>query len=335
MRADIGVVGPVIAGQIEEAMAGERTRIDTRKAEVRAAHARRFVAAEKQLQEKIARLHSRLMEARTDFHLSPDHIQQAVRVALELAEKPPLRPVPLSDAPPGVAFDVPLLSGSWGRAIAGLEHPHTGRRRPITFDHNVARGRDDVVLGHLNHRLVQMCLRLLREELWKLDDVKRLHRVSFRTVDKGTTEVPVVAVYSRLVITGGDHHRLHEEIILSGGELRESSFARIPQVGRMQSLVDNSRPLEPSASLVSEMGDCFRRHEHAIHGTVEARSRERLRFLENTLKRRMESEKSDVEVILSELEETIRNELHGGEVFLPGFSNTRVFNLRVCCFTLK
>jgi hypothetical protein len=34
--------------------------------------------------------------------------------------------------------------------------------RPITFDHGVAGGRDDVVLVHLNHRRVQMCLRLLR-----------------------------------------------------------------------------------------------------------------------------------------------------------------------------
>ena len=52
----------------------------------------------------------------------------------------------------------------------GLNHPHTHKRRPITFDHDVAKGRDDVVLAHLNHRLVQMCLRLLRAEVWALED---------------------------------------------------------------------------------------------------------------------------------------------------------------------
>lgn len=34
------------------------------------------------------------------------------------------------------------------------------------FDHEAAKGRDDVVLVHLNHQLVQMCLRLLRAEVW-------------------------------------------------------------------------------------------------------------------------------------------------------------------------
>ena len=79
-------------------------------------------------------------------------------------------------------FEVPVLPGSWGRATIGLEHPHTGVRRPITFDHDIAKGRDDVVLVHLNHKLVQMSLRLLREEIWKLDDVKLLHRITVRTV---------------------------------------------------------------------------------------------------------------------------------------------------------
>ena len=45
--------------------------------------------------------------------------------------------------------------------------------RPITFDHQVAKGRDDVVLVHLNHRLVQMCLRLMRAEVWAQSDVKK------------------------------------------------------------------------------------------------------------------------------------------------------------------
>src|ERR1035437_8473141 len=45
-------------------------------------------------------------------------------------------------------------------------HPHTGLQRPITFDPDAAAGRDDIVLAHLNHRLVQRCLRLLRAEVW-------------------------------------------------------------------------------------------------------------------------------------------------------------------------
>ncbi|MFO0556332.1 MAG: hypothetical protein U0271_48615 [Polyangiaceae bacterium] len=39
--------------------------------------------------------------------------------------------------------------------------PYTKRIRPVTFDlADAAKGRDDVVLVHLNHPLVQMSLRL-------------------------------------------------------------------------------------------------------------------------------------------------------------------------------
>src|SRR5690606_35984929 len=65
-----------------------------------------------------------------------------------------------------------------------------------------------VVLAHLNHRLVQMCLRLLRAEIWALEDLKKLHRVTVRAVSDPGLRVPAVAVWSRLVITGGNHHRL-------------------------------------------------------------------------------------------------------------------------------
>jgi superfamily II DNA or RNA helicase len=323
IREDLGSVGPVIAKQIEEAMLGRRKNLDTNDAEVKAASARKYVTAERRLKEKIARLHERLMEAKTDFHLSADHIARAVTVALELAEKPALKPALLPGVPDGTVFKVPVLPGSWGRATAGLEHPHTGERRPITFDHEVAKGRDDVVLAHLNHRLVQMCLRLLREELWKLDDIKKLHRVTVKTVSDEDLQTPIAAVWARLVISGGDHHRLHEEITLSGGELRHSGFKRITQIGRLQSLVDNAEPIEPNAKIFEKLADRFHKQESSIRSAIEARSRDRLVYLQNTLTRRKESEKKDLVSILDELEKTIRAELKDGQMpkqlELPGF----------------
>ncbi|WP_227636601.1 hypothetical protein, partial [Klebsiella pneumoniae] len=97
---------------------------------------------------------------------------------------------------------------------------------PVTFDHSVAKGRDDVVLVHLNHLLVQMCLRLLRAEIWARDDIKKLHRVTVRSVPDMLLESPAVAVVSRLVITGGNHHRLHEELTIAGGYLGDKNFRR-------------------------------------------------------------------------------------------------------------
>jgi len=309
IREDLGSVGPVIAQQIEEAMLGRRTNLNTRDAEAKAAKVRKFMLVERRLQEKIEKLHQRLMEAKTDFHLNSEHIFRAVKIALELAEKAPLKPIFLSGRPEATVYEVPVFPGSWGKATAGLEHPHTGERRPITFDHEVAKGRDDVVLAHLNHKLVQMCLRLLREELWKLDDVKKLHRISIKVMPDNESESPVVIVWSRLVITGGDHHRLHEEITISGGELKYEGFSRISQLGRLQGLLDKAVPLESEGDINSTLTDRFEKQENSIRSAMEARSRDRLRFLENTLTRRKESEINDLMNVLDELEKNIRSEL--------------------------
>lgn len=309
IREDLGSVGPVIAKQIEEAMLGRRNALDTGAAEAKAAKARRFVAAERKLQERIARLHEKLMEAKTDFHLDPDNVLRTVKIALELAEKPALKRVFLSGVPDGKAFEVPVLPGSWGRATIGLEHPHTGVRRPITFDHDIAKGRDDVVLVHLEHKLVQMSLRLLREEIWKLDDVKLLHRVTVRAVSDGELYRPAVAIWSRLVVTGGGHHRLHEELTLSGGELEHKSFRRIAQVGKLEALVDKAESIVPGDDIFAVLKDRFERHEEAIRDTVEARSRDRLKYLENTLNRRKESEIGDLMTVLDDLARSIVKEL--------------------------
>jgi hypothetical protein len=137
---------------------------------------------------------------------------------------------------------MPPLSGSWARCLEGLRHPHTLQIRPITFDHAVATGRDDVVLVHLNHRLVQMCLRLLRAEVWAQDDVKKLHRVTVRSVPDALIDGPAVVVISRLVVTGGNHHRLHEELTVSGGYLRDQSFRREDGVTKVQQWLDEAKP---------------------------------------------------------------------------------------------
>jgi SNF2 family DNA or RNA helicase len=309
IREDLGSVGPVIAQQIEEAMAGKRTQLDTRDAEVKAVKARRFLATERKLQERIAKLHERLLEARNDFHLSPDRIARAVQVAMQLAEKPALKPIHWPGATANSVFEVPQLAGSWQRATAGLNHPHTHKRRPITFDHDVAKGRDDVVLAHLNHRLVQMCLRILRAEVWALDDRKTMHRVTVRRSTDTTFEHPVVAVSSRLVVTGGSQNRLHEELTISGGELKPDSFARITQVGRLEVLLEKSPPLKPDNATLAMLRERFDRAQKAVRVTTEARSDDRLKFLRNTLERRKLGDIADIAGLLNELDRALRTEI--------------------------
>jgi superfamily II DNA or RNA helicase len=332
IREDLGSVGDVIAKQIEEAMMGKRKTLETQAVEAKAASAKKFVAAEKRLKERIVSLHGKLMEAQGDFHLSPDHIAQAVKVALDLADKPALKPISFPWCKDGAVFEVPALPGSWGKAVTGLEHPHTHKVRPITFDHDIAKGRDDIVLVHLNHRLVQMCLRLLREEIWSLEDVKHLHRVAVRSLPDSELNGPAIAVWSRLVITGGDQRRLHEELTLSGGELKHTGFTRITQVEKLKTMVNQAIPFEPSQALFAILKERFEKYDVQIQDAVKARSRDRLQNLANTLERQKEKEIADIETILNELEENIHKELHSesndGQQYLPGFSPEELAQVR-------
>ena len=313
MRADMGSVNPVIAPQMAGLIEGSAEELDTRMAEAKIASARKFVKAERQLEERIAKLHERLLETRHDFHLTPRHIEMAVKTGLKLAGKPPLEPIDLVSAPLGTVFKMPALAGTWARCLEGLRHPHTQVTRPITFDHAVANGRDDVVLIHLNHRLVQMCLRLLRAEIWAQDDVKKLHRVTVRSVSEPEFSEIAVVVISRLVITGGNHHRLHEELTYAGGYLREQGYKREEGVKRIEAWLEQAQPSMTNESIFEVLRTRFERSENALLQTVDARSKDRLKYLSNTLKSRRDREIEDITNVLSELEKAIQTELSKDE----------------------
>ncbi len=313
MREDMGSVNPVIAPQMSGLIEGKQRELDTREAEARTQKARRFVKAERQLNEKIAKLHEQLVQTRQDFHLTPEHVLAAVQTGLSIAEKPALKPVSLADAPDGSVFKMPELTGTWAACTRGLRHPYTHVSRPITFDHEVAKGRDDVVLVHLNHRLVQMCLRLLRAEVWALSDVKKMHRVTLRTVPDGSIDGVAVVVVSRLVITGGNHHRLHEETTYSGGYLKDKTYGRETGVRKLDDLLAEGEPAVAPDPLCDALRLRFDRNLDAVQKTIDARSRERLKDLESTLQRRKDTEIKDITTVLNELQASIETELKNAE----------------------
>src|SRR3990172_4420362 len=308
IRQDLGKVGHVIADQVEQAMFGRRSRLDTAQAEKEAAAVSRQLAVEKRFQEKVARLHQQLQESRETFRMSPENIRMTVKVALEIAGLPPLQPIDWKEAPSGTVFRMPAFQGTWARCTEGLFHPHTGERRPITFDHAVARGRDDMVLVHLNHRLVQMCLRLLRAEVWALDDVKRLNRVSARVVPDGLLEHPAVVVWARIVVTGARSHRLHEEVTCAGGILQNGRFVRLG-VGDTDKLFRASLPKDPPKSVLDPVVGRWDKIEDSVRSAIEARTRDRMKNLESTLSRRCDQEVADLGKILNELKASIEQEL--------------------------
>jgi hypothetical protein len=164
-------------------------------------------------------------------------------------------------------------------------------------------------LIHLNHRLVQMCLRLLRAEVWAQSDVKKLHRVDVRTVPSAMLDDPAVVIVSRLVVTGGRHHRLHEELTLAGGLLRDKAFVREARVTQLNEWYEKAASSSATPRLFEGLRRRFDRHADAVIQAVEARSRDRLRNLESTLEGRKQKEIDNILTVLDELAKTIEIEL--------------------------
>ena len=268
----------------------------------------------KQLEKLAAQLH----DTQHELNLTPEHIENVVRVGLDLADQPPLIPVevpglwtaPTKAQPTCPVFRLPALSNSWAQCAAGLAHPHTRKIRPLVFDAALATGRDDVVLAHLNHRLVQMCLCLLRAEIWALGRTgKGLSRVTACVVSDAALTQPVVIAHGRIVVLGGDNQRLHEEIITAGGALSEGRFNRL-NVGDTRHALAAATDIPVPAVIEKRLRDLWPQHRDALMSALEARRVERTKNLERHLDERAEREVNKLTTILTELQRAIQAELN-------------------------
>lgn len=314
IREDLGKVGPVIAQQVEEAMLGRRRHLDTTQAERESEPVRRMLKFERDLRSQVACHMEQLQETRREMNFSPENCENIVETALELANQRPLIPVIVPALPENhlekniPAFELPILTGSWAVCAEGLPHPHTGKMRLIVFDHNTVDGRDNVVLAHLNHRLVQMSLRLLRAEVWSPASKKGLHRITARMVPENILSDPAVIAFARLVVIGGDQNRLHEEIISAGGYLKEGKFVRM-NVGQVESVLNAISNQEPSVAMKQRLLTLYPQLVPSISTALEARSKDRMNGILNLLKERSDLEAKNIESVLNELASSIRKEL--------------------------
>jgi len=302
IREDLGKVGPVIAEQVEQAMLGKRRTLDTSQAESQTEPIRRLLKAERDVQDQIRQLREQLAEIKLELHLTPENVRHVVQVGLRIAGQPPLEPVQVA----GVreAFRAPRLTKTWESCLRGLEHPHTKHLRPIVFDHADAQGRDDVVLVHLNHRLVQMCLRLLRAQIWSTGSERRLSRFSALRVPDEFLPAPAIIAYGRLLVLGETHQKLHEELIVAGGFLQEGRFRRM-NVGEVQNAIDHARPELPPKSMLDTLEGLWATLEKPLNDSLLARTKDRTENLDKMLMELAQREKRNVAEILNELRQTL------------------------------
>ena len=195
----------------------------------------------------------------------------------------------------------------------GLRHPHTQAVRPVTFDNAVASGRDDVVLVHLNHPLVQMSMRLLRAEVWANTGQRGLHRATTRTVPNHLLATPAVIAHARLVIVGGDSQRLHEELVTAGGEIREGRFRRL-NVGQVRDLLAAASDRPASPGVQDQLVSLWPTLRSSLLQALDVRSADRTESLQAQLAERAAKEAADITSVLEELARSITAELNEPEI---------------------
>ncbi len=305
-REDLGSVNPVISDAVERRMLGRPARdfdVDRTLAKAKADPA---LKVERQLREETARLAATLDDSRRQLHCSPADIERVVRTGLALGRQPDLTP---EDRDGHTVFHVGTLTGSWARSVTDLTDPDYGQR-PISFDPAYAATRPDVVLAHLNHRLVAMATRLLRAEVWG-SDRSSLARVASIRVEGLQTEV--LAAYSRLVLIGADGQRLHEELVPAGGLLRDGSFNRLG-VGDLAASLDaalgpDARPAAAGEQARQALVAAWPRVSGNLRAAIDARAKERQESLERALSRRQAEEEARTVALLDSFRHALTSAL--------------------------
>lgn len=310
-RVDLGRINPVLAQQVEAHMLGRPLLADATRDQPTGVT---IPKAELNLREQVRRLRTQLDASVTSLHVAPANIRRAVDTALALAGQPPLR------HRPDDLVDPPDLRAGWERTVEGLADPlDPALRRPLTFDAQLAEGRDDVVLAHLEHPLVAQSTRLLRSAVW--GGRIPLHRVSAVTAPlpaDADLDRLLIAVFSRLVVVGADGSRLHEEVMLAARSIGASGSGRRveldqPRNATLRQAVEAA--LDPRACRPAPLTDQARLAENwvelapALAGDITRRASQRVQSLERRLAARRADEVRRIEGVFDHLRRTLTGAL--------------------------
>jgi len=151
---------------------------------------------------------------------------------------------------------------------------------------------------------------------------KKLHRITARVVPDLSLPHPAVVVHGRLVVVGGDCHRLHEEILTAGGTIREGKFSRFGTIKEMEIALSAMTNQEPSESVKERLLTFWPKVSDALKQALELRMGDRINGLKKALSERAAKEALDITTILNELKTAISKQLGDSsyQQLLPMFS---------------
>jgi hypothetical protein len=121
---------------------------------------------------------------------------------------------------------------------------------------------------------------------------------------------PVIIAHGRIVVLGGDNHRLHEEVITAGGAIIEGRFNRL-NVGDTKDAMASATQ-EPVPEIIeTRCRTLWPKYREPLLASLDARMTERTKNLAKALQERSERDIGKMRAIMLELQKTIQAELDG------------------------
>lgn len=278
--------------------------------------------AEQDLRSQAQRLRSQLEVSVRTLHVSPANVRRVVDRALALAEQRPL----VDGLEPGTITPPDLRLG-WERTLEGLADPLSGELRPLTLSlpcsatGPMSCSRSSATRWSRRPRACSAA-----PSGGGTGSLHRVAAVRFRPPAELAVRGPVVLVFARLVVVGGDGGRPHEEIVLAARELPESGRSKRLDLeqkayGALRSAVEAA--LEPEACRLAPAGPRERLTEQWEELTpllvedLRRRAEAQLSALHTDLERQAEQALSDTRARYDQLRQTLRSALEGpGDVQL-------------------
>jgi len=307
---DLGSVNPVIADEIQSKLLGTKS-VGKKAQKIEDLTIAKMMHGEREVRDELTKLEDQLEGTLAKLHVRPENLLRVVETALSIDHQPLL--VPRVDKKSGTTvYEVPKLALGWAVSIASLTtRLDKDTQRHITFDPAIAEGRQDLVLVHLGHPLVQHSARILRAALWRKDS--SLSRVSAVAIPG--LENPVVAALSRLVLVGKGGVRLHEEVFLAGVRLKGKSLGEDASETLLEEHLDGNNLLSLSESQLKAITKEWNSEETAsslpnrLRNAIGVRKQKRLEEVKVLLVTRETEDINRVNEIFNRFDELLKKSL--------------------------
>jgi hypothetical protein len=128
-------------------------------------------------------------------------------------------------------------------------------------------------------------------------------------VANSALQTPAVLVHGRLLVLGGDNQRLHEELLIAGGQLREGRLQRL-NVGEVQAAMASATAQPVPEAIRRRLIGLWPEMEAAALQALEARMQDRTKNLRSRLDERSTREVANITAVFDELKKSILETLN-------------------------